>query len=54
MNFDKITPLTRTKSTTYKERISTKVLDKYYTEQFLNEYFKLSKNDKPAIIIENK
>ena len=54
MNFDKITPLTKTQSTTYKKRTSTKVLDKYYTETFLNEYFKLSKNDKPEIIIENK
>lgn len=43
MDFDKITPLIRTPTISDKERETTKTLDKYYSDVFLKDYFKLSK-----------
>lgn len=53
MDLNKITPLSRTLPTKEKERLeTTKVLDDYYSEKFLKDYFKLSKNKISPINIE--
>jgi hypothetical protein len=55
MDFDKITPLTKTPTTKEKQSIeTTKVLDKYYSEDFLKNYFKLTKIDSTPIEIKLK
>ena len=53
MDLNKITPLSRTPPTKEKERLeTTKVLDDYYSEKFLKDYFKLSKNKISPINVE--
>ena len=55
MDFDKITPLTKTPTTKETQNIeTTKVLDKYYSEDFLKNYFKLSEIDSTPIEIKLK
>ena len=55
MDFDKITPLTKTPTTKENQSIETaKVLDKYYNEEFLKNYFKLTKIDSTPIEIKLK
>jgi hypothetical protein len=55
MDFDKITPLTKTPTTKENQSIeTTKVLDKYYSEDFLKNYFKLTKIDSTPIEIKIK
>ena len=55
MDFDKITPLTKTPTTKETQSIeTTKVLDKYYNEEFLKNYFKLTKIDSTPIDIKLK
>jgi hypothetical protein len=55
MDFDKITPLTKTPTTKETQSIeTTKVLDKYYSEDFLKNYFKLSEIDSTPIEIKLK
>ena len=42
MDFDEITPLTKTPTTKETQSIeTTKVLDKYYNEEFLKNYFEI-------------
>jgi hypothetical protein len=53
MDLNKITPLSRTPPTKEKEQLeTTKVLDDYYSEKFLKDYFKLSKNKISPINVE--
>jgi hypothetical protein len=55
MDFDKITPLTKTPTTKETQSIeTTKVLDKYYSEDFLKNYFKLTEIDSTPIEIKLK
>ena len=55
MDFDKITPLTKTPTTKETQNIeTTKVLDKYYSEDFLKNYFKLTEIDSTPIEIKLK
>lgn len=55
MDFDKITPLTKTPTTKENQSIeTTKVLDKYYSEDFLKNYFKLTEIDSTPIEIKLK